>query len=103
MPNVLVVRAEGSRWVVLEADQTVVSSHPTQQAALEAAKVLAERVHGEVHWRDREGTLQFADYRLFTWLPRRRWWRRLIYSVHKHDRGLAQKDAIRYGDGQEPV
>jgi hypothetical protein len=103
MPNVLVVREEGPRWVVLGADHTVVSSHPTQQAALEAAKVLAERVHGEVHWRDREGTLQFADYRLFTWLPRRRWWGRLIHSVHKNDGGRAQEETIRYGDGKEPV
>ena len=103
MSNVLEVRAEGPRWVIVQSDQTVVATHPTQQAAIEAAKTRAARVHGEVHWRDREGALQFADYRLFTWLPRRRWWARFIQRGRVTSRGSARGEYRRYGDGQESV
>jgi Uncharacterized protein conserved in bacteria (DUF2188) len=103
MSNVLEVRAEGPRWVVVRPDQSIQSTHPTQQAAIEAAKTRAARVHGEVYWRDREGALQFADYRLFTWLPRRPWWARFVQRGRVNSRGFTRGESRHYGDGQESV
>jgi hypothetical protein len=76
--DVLEVRPGGERWVVATAQGTVLSSYRTQQQAIEAGKALASRMHGEVRWADRTGSLQgSASYRLFTWMPKRPWWARI--------------------------
>jgi len=84
MHDVLEVRPEGDRWVVVGGGGEVVASHRGKQHAIEAAKALAARSHGDVRWLDGRGLPQgTASYRLFTWLPRRSWWAWLSATVER--------------------
>jgi photosystem II stability/assembly factor-like uncharacterized protein len=84
MRKSLDVRLEGGHWVVVGGRGRVVSRHDTQQVAIEAAKIYARQLLGEVSWRDRQGRPQgMVTYKLYAKPNRQPWWARLLMSYLK--------------------